>query len=149
MVHKQINFEISALFHCPYSRVKKRGKFKANLSFDQKESFLCCLSSRPKKTNFSNHCHRRKDIREAEIDSVGNPLTFVGTAVSKNRIQIQSCPKVGYKYSPVCVELIMVLIIGIKFDKKLQFEKKNTLAFEYLIHGTLSIFGYYQNYLCH
>ena len=45
LVHKQINFEIAVLFHCPYSRVKKRAKFKSNLSFDHKESFLFFLSS--------------------------------------------------------------------------------------------------------
>ena len=45
MVHKQTNFEIAALFHCPYRRVKKGGKFKANLSFDQMVSILHCLSS--------------------------------------------------------------------------------------------------------
>ena len=45
MVHNKISFEIAALFHCPWRQVKKRGKFKANLSFDQMESFLYCLSS--------------------------------------------------------------------------------------------------------
>ena len=45
MVHKPINFEIAALFNSSNRQVKKRGKFKANLSFNQMESFLNCLSS--------------------------------------------------------------------------------------------------------
>ena len=46
MVHKQINFEVAAPFHCPYRQVKKRGKFKVNLSLDQMEKLLYCLSSK-------------------------------------------------------------------------------------------------------
>ena len=46
LVEKQINLEITALFHSQINwRVKKRGHFKPNLFLDQKESFLYCLSS--------------------------------------------------------------------------------------------------------
>ena len=47
MVEKEISFEFATLFHTPYRRVKKRGKFKANLSVHQMESFLYLFSSIP------------------------------------------------------------------------------------------------------
>ena len=52
LVEKQINFEIAALFYCLYRRVKKRGKFKANLSINQMESFFYCFNSRNIATYF-------------------------------------------------------------------------------------------------
>ena len=41
-----VDFEIAALFPSPYSRVRKRAKFKTNIHLDSVESFLYDLSSR-------------------------------------------------------------------------------------------------------
>ena len=40
-----VDFEIAALFPSPYSRVKKRAKFKTNIHLDSVASFLYYLSS--------------------------------------------------------------------------------------------------------
>ena len=40
-----VDFEITALFPSPYSRVKKRANFKTNIDLDSVESFLYHLSS--------------------------------------------------------------------------------------------------------
>ena len=43
-----VDFEIAALFPSPYSRMKKRANFKANIHLDSVELFLYYLSSRAK-----------------------------------------------------------------------------------------------------
>ena len=40
-----VDFEITALFPSPYSRVKKSGNFKTNIHLESVESFLYYLSS--------------------------------------------------------------------------------------------------------
>ena len=44
-----VNFEITAIFPLPYSRVKKRANFKTNIHLDSVESFLYYLSSTNRK----------------------------------------------------------------------------------------------------